>query len=158
MLKNEILENISPGSLPNSMTVEKMTAGRRTPRNPIIMEVLRNYQYVDARGMGIIVKVIPVMRTFNHSEPVFEATEDYLKTVLNPSMNNLNVSVADKIISVISKNNYFTVQELADNLDLSKRTIERHLKRMQETNIIKRIGSKKGGHWSVNTLKESDEI
>ncbi len=52
MLKNEVLENISPGSLPNSMTVEKMIAGRRTPRNPIIMEVLRDYQYVDARGMG----------------------------------------------------------------------------------------------------------
>ncbi|MBP7786220.1 HTH domain-containing protein, partial [Patescibacteria group bacterium] len=66
--------------------------------------------------------------------------------------------MADKIVAMITKNNYITIQELADSLKLSKRTIERHIKRMQETNIIIRIGSKKGGYWSVNTLKESDEI
>ena len=76
------LEVISPCALPNSMTVEKMVAGRRTPRNPIIMEVLRDYQYVDARGMGIRTKVIPIMREFNGTAPAFEATEDYLKTIL----------------------------------------------------------------------------
>ncbi len=70
-------EVISPGSLPNSMTVEKMIAGRRTPRNNIIMEVLRDYQYVDARGMGIRNKVIPLMKQFNGTEPYFEATDDY---------------------------------------------------------------------------------
>lgn len=79
---NDRLEVISPGALPNSMTVEKIIAGRRTARNFIIMEVLRDYQYVDSRGMGIRTKVIPIMREFNATEPVFEATEDYLKTTL----------------------------------------------------------------------------
>ncbi len=46
------MEIISPGRLPNSMTIEKMLAGQRSSRNPIIMEVLCNYGYVDARGMG----------------------------------------------------------------------------------------------------------
>ena len=46
------------------------------------MEVLRDYGYVDFRGMGIRTKVIPLMRKFNHAEPIFEATDDYLKTVL----------------------------------------------------------------------------
>ncbi len=64
------LEIISPGAL------------QRSPRNPIIVEVLRDYGYVDARGMGIRTKVIPQMREFNGTEPVFEATEDYLKTTL----------------------------------------------------------------------------
>ncbi len=40
------------------------------------------YGYVDARGIGVRIKVIPLMRTFNQAEPVFEATEDYLKTIL----------------------------------------------------------------------------
>lgn len=79
---NDRLEITSPGALPNSMTVNKMIGGRRTPRNTIIMEVLRDYQYVDARGMGIRTKVIPIMREFNDTEPTFEATEDYLKTTL----------------------------------------------------------------------------
>lgn len=76
------LEVISPGALQNSMTIEKMKAGQRSPRNPIIVEVLRDYGYVDARGMGIRTKVIPLMRQYNHAEPVFTATEDYLSTIL----------------------------------------------------------------------------
>ncbi len=64
------------------MTVEKMIAGRRTARNSLIMEVLRDYQYVDARGMGVRTKVIPAMKNFNKTEPLFEATEDYLKTTI----------------------------------------------------------------------------
>jgi len=81
-LYKDRIEIISPGALPNSMTVEKMVGGRRTPRNPIIMDVLRDYQYVDARGMGIRIKVIPIMKSFNNTSPLFEANEDFLKTTL----------------------------------------------------------------------------
>lgn len=76
------LEVISPGALPNGMTVEKMIAGRRTPRNPIILEVMRDYGYVDARGMGVRTKIIPLTRQFSGRDPVFEATDDFLRTVL----------------------------------------------------------------------------
>ncbi len=75
-------EIISPGALQNSMTIKKMLAGQRSPRNILIMEILRDYGYVDYRGMGIRTKVIPLMRRINHAEPIFEATEDYVKTVL----------------------------------------------------------------------------
>lgn len=76
------LEVISPGKLHNSMTISKMLAGQRSPRNTLIMEVLRDYGYVDARGMGVRTKVMPLMRTVNQVDPIFEATDDYLKTVL----------------------------------------------------------------------------
>lgn len=76
------MEVISPGALQNSMTVEKMISGQRFPRNTLIMEILRDYGYVDFRGMGVRTKIIPLMKKFNGVEPVFEATEDYLKTVL----------------------------------------------------------------------------
>lgn len=76
------LEILSPGGLHNSMTIEKMIYGQRSPRNPLIMEVLKDYKYVDSRGMGIRNKVIPLMRKMNQVDPIFENTEDYLKTVL----------------------------------------------------------------------------
>lgn len=76
------LEITSPGALTNSMTIEKMLAGQRSARNHLIVEVLRDYGYVDARGMGVRTKVIPLMRQLNQTDPMFEATEDYLKTVL----------------------------------------------------------------------------
>lgn len=76
------LEVISPGALPNSMTVEKMKAGQRSPRNTIVMEVLRDYGYVDYRGMGVRTKIVPLTKALTGKEPEFESTEDYLKTVL----------------------------------------------------------------------------
>jgi ATP-dependent DNA helicase RecG len=76
------LEVISPGALPNSMTVEKMKAGQRSPRNTIIMEVLRDYGYVDYRGMGVRTKIVPLMKALTGKEPEFESTDDHLKTVL----------------------------------------------------------------------------
>ncbi len=76
------LEVVSPGALQNSMTVEKMVSGQRSPRNTLLMEILRDYGYVDFRGMGIRTKVIPLMKKLNEREPVFDATEDYLKTIL----------------------------------------------------------------------------
>jgi ATP-dependent DNA helicase RecG len=76
------MEVISPGKLQNSMTIIKMIAGQRSPRNTLMMEVLRDYGYVDARGMGVRTKVIPLMRTLNQVDPIFEETDDYLKTIL----------------------------------------------------------------------------
>ncbi|MBN1168022.1 MAG: transcriptional regulator, partial [Methanospirillaceae archaeon] len=76
------IEIISPGSLPNSMTVEKMIAGQRSPRNPVIVDILRDFGYVESRGMGVRTKIIPFMRSENKTDPIFDATEDYLRTVL----------------------------------------------------------------------------
>jgi ATP-dependent DNA helicase RecG len=76
------LELSSPGILQNSMTIEKMVAGQRSPRNPLMVEVLRDYGYVDARGMGVRTKIIPLMKQINLTDPKFELTDDYLKTIL----------------------------------------------------------------------------
>ncbi len=76
------LEILSPGALQNSMTLEKMLAGQRSPRNPLIVGVLRDYGYVDARGMGVRNKIVPLVREASGMEPNFEATEDYVKVVL----------------------------------------------------------------------------
>lgn len=76
------LEILSIGSLQNSMTVEKMINGQRSARNHLIVNVLRDYGYVEARGMGVRNKIIPLMKQYNKNEPEFEATDDYLKIVL----------------------------------------------------------------------------
>lgn len=76
------MEILSPGALPNTMTVKKMMAGQRSARNPLIVEVLRDYGYVDARGMGVRKKIIPLLRNLNGVDPEFEATEDYLRLTL----------------------------------------------------------------------------
>ena len=76
------VEMLSPGALPNGMTVEKMLAGQRVPRNLLISEVLRDYRYADARGMGVLNKMVPLMRIHNGVDPEFEATDDHVRVTL----------------------------------------------------------------------------
>ena len=63
------LEVISPGRLPNTVTVEKMKQGYRVARNELIKEILRDYGYVEARGMGVRNRIIQGMREHNGTEP-----------------------------------------------------------------------------------------
>lgn len=76
------VEITSPGAMQNGMTVAKLVAGQRVPRNMLISDVLRDYGYADARGMGVRTKIIPLMRAQNGADPEFEATPDYLKLTL----------------------------------------------------------------------------
>lgn len=63
------MEVISPGDLPNTVTPEKMRAGFRYARNQTLVYVMRDYGYVENRGMGISRKIIPGMLKHNGTEP-----------------------------------------------------------------------------------------
>lgn len=63
------LEVVSPGNLPNTVTVEKIRHGYRAARNELIKEVLRDYRYIEATGLGVPRKIIRGMREHNGKEP-----------------------------------------------------------------------------------------
>ena len=69
------LEISSPGRLPNTVTPEGMRSGMRYARNQTLVNVMRDYGYVDARGMGVRNKMIPGMGTHNGTEPDLEERE-----------------------------------------------------------------------------------
>ena len=74
------LEVQSPGRLPNTVTIDAMRSGARYSRNQTLVNTMRDYDYVDARGMGIRNKVIPAMAAHNGTDPEF-IEEDYRFTV-----------------------------------------------------------------------------
>ena len=59
------LEIISPGRLPNGVTVRKMREGARAARNELLKDILRDYGYVEHLGMGVRRKIIEAMRMHN---------------------------------------------------------------------------------------------
>ena len=69
------MEVESPGGLPTTVTVERMKAGVRYARNQTLVNVMRDYGYLDARGMGVRMKMIPGMRAHNGTEPDLVAEE-----------------------------------------------------------------------------------
>ena len=62
------LEIISPGRLPNGVTVGKMREGARAARNELLKDILRDYGYVEHLGMGVRRKIIDAMRVHNGTE------------------------------------------------------------------------------------------
>ena len=71
------LEVISPGRLPNGVTVEKMKEGVvRVARNELLKEILRDYRYVEHHGMGVRNRIIDSMRKHNGTEPDLEEGDD----------------------------------------------------------------------------------
>ena len=63
------VELISPGRLPNTVTVEKMRAGYRASRNELVKEVLRDYRYIEATGLGVPRKIVQGMQQHNGTDP-----------------------------------------------------------------------------------------
>ena len=86
------IEINSPGALLNSMTLEKMLAGQRSIRNPIILETLRDYEYVDMRGMGVRRKIVPLTKEYTGKDAKFDVTEDYVKVIV-PSLPRMQGSI-----------------------------------------------------------------
>lgn len=70
------MEIQSPGRLPNTVTVEGMKAGVRYARNQTLVNIMRDYGHVDARGMGVRNKIIPGMRAHNGTEPDIAVDHD----------------------------------------------------------------------------------
>ena len=54
-----------------------------------------------------------------------------------------------KVIEFLIENPSLTSTELAEQIGVTKRTIERTFKTLQEKKIIERIGSKRYGNWIV---------
>ena len=54
-----------------------------------------------------------------------------------------------KIIEYLLENSSLTLTEIAEKVGVTKRTIERNFKSLQEKKIIERIGSKRDGNWII---------
>ena len=82
-LFSDRLEVLSPGRLTNTVTVAKMLAGYRATRNELVKEVLRDYRYVEASGLGVPRKIVRGMEAFNGSRPILvEEDESFRVTLL----------------------------------------------------------------------------
>ncbi|MGR9013274.1 MAG: Fic family protein [Gammaproteobacteria bacterium] len=62
---------------------------------------------------------------------------------------------AQAIIQALQQAPDLTIPALAERLGVSSRTIERHLQKLQQQGVLKRIGSTKSGHWQVQTETKS---
>ena len=60
-----------------------------------------------------------------------------------------SVKSSVKILDLLKLNPNLTIPELAQELFLTERAVQKTLKKLQEANQLRRIGSKRAGSWEV---------
>ncbi len=168
------IEIISPGHLPNNLTVEKICAGNSNIRNPIlasfvakkllpyrglgsgirrVLEEWSNINFYDDRD-GCTFKVV-IHRVKSQNEPLKMPvnTEDKnLKVHLLGEHEPLKEPLKDlqiQILNYIKTNPKASYDDLIGALNKGRSTIMRHIQKLKDAGLITRVGSKKTGHWKV---------
>ena len=137
------------------------------PKNPSISKVFREIGIADELGSGMR-NTYKYTQLYSGATPIFEEGNIFrtiipLKKIATQKVGGENVAhgvahdvahgVAhdkEKIITIIKEkirlNNKITRQAIADEIGVSKKTIERHMK---EINNLKYIGSGNNGYWEL---------
>ena len=158
------IEIISPGHLPNNLTVAKIRAGNSNIRNPILVSyVAKGLLPYHGLGSGI-------NRALN-DWPDIDFTDDrdgclFTATVRRNEVEGSGISAEeeegvkkttgkttgktpDLILLLLSENPAASIPELAEKIEKSERAVERAIRKLREEGRIRRIGPAKGGHWEV---------
>jgi len=159
------VEIISPGHLPNNLTVERILAGISNIRNPILVSYVAK-GLLPYKGLGSGIKRAmdawpAIAFTDDRDGCLFTATiqrkqkrgsgkgsEEKPKSSEESSEENPEKS-SEKILVLLKKRPDVTAREMATTLKISPRAVEKHLEKLKTQGRIRRIGPTKGGHWEV---------
>ncbi len=160
------VEIVSPGALPEGMSVEEMKLGNTAQRNPLICTFCARTMIYRGLGSGIIramqeVKDIEFLNQGNQFSIVIKRKgtisdklsdkSQFSDNVGKRSANvGVNVGVSEKrAINLIIDNPQITAALLAQTLNVTKRQAERILATLKQKGIVKHIGSAKAGIWQI---------
>ncbi|MBC2695884.1 MAG: HTH domain-containing protein [Desulfobacteraceae bacterium] len=161
------IEIISPGHLPNNLTVERIRAGISNIRNPILvsfvakgllpyhglgsgikraLEKWRDIDFTDDRE-GCLFTVIIHRKVPNGS---FDLT-DYSKSSgkVREKFEEGSGKTENQVFTFLSDNPEITIPELAEKLGLTTRAVEKQIAKLREKGRLCRIGPARGGRWQT---------
>ncbi len=151
------IEIISVGGLPEGLEQEEFLNGFMSPKNPQLMKVFRDLGFVEHMGTGII----RILKKYDKS--IFHFSTNFIKVSIpfkftdnNVSLkkeNEIQVDITNRqrqIMDIIVQFKNITQEEIADKLNVSRYTVMRDLKSLEEKNLVIRDGSNKTGCWKIN--------
>jgi ATP-dependent DNA helicase RecG len=152
------IEIISPGHLPNNLTVDKIRAGISNIRNPILVSfVAKGLLPYHGLGSGI--------KRALEGWPDIDFADDregcqFTVTVLRKEMAGSPKSsgkssgkTEDQVLSLLSENPRMTIPDLAKALEITTRGVEKQITKLRRIGRLRRVGPAKGGYWEVGEKK-----
>jgi len=160
-----VAEIISPGHLPNNLTVEKIRAGNSNIRNPILVSyVAKGLLPYHGLGSGIkraLEKWPTIDFTDDHDGCLFSATvhrkpveelELADKVDLKGQRAPINAPLSDfqmHLLDLIRSNPDISYDRLAELTRKDRSTVMRNIGKLKDASILRRVGSRKAGHWEI---------
>jgi ATP-dependent DNA helicase RecG len=147
------IEIISPGHLPNNLTVGKIKAANSNIRSPILVSyVAKGMLPYHGLGSGITraLDEWPEIDFVDDLDGCLFKAMVHRKEVDGIVLPTVSGKTSGKILEAILQNNTMTIPELSILIGITERSIERNLQKLQKKGILKRIGPAKGGYWQVS--------
>ncbi|WP_270749829.1 RNA-binding domain-containing protein [Fusobacterium hominis] len=153
---DDIVEIISPGGLPSTLTIDQIYSGRSEIRNRVLARIFKEFNFIEKWGSEIN-RMINLCKNANLKAPEIKETGDSIiltfyravpdSTGLVPDsaglmpnsagLNNLS-ETEEKVFNLILDKT--TRKEIQDKLSLSERAIRKVLSSLQEKELIEKIG------------------
>jgi ATP-dependent DNA helicase RecG len=150
------------GQLPEHWTIEKLSQKHPSaPYNPAIANVFFKAGLIEAWGRGTL-RILDDCRLAKTPIPVFQydfggfmvdfkmkqrARTDNTNGIVNGTVND--TVKAQKLLPIIRENPAVTLDQMATQLAISKRTINRYILILKASNQLIRKGSDKLGTWEI---------
>lgn len=77
------IEVESQGRLPNTLTIEKIKAGQKYPRNPILVQFAQYFRLMEHKGLGIRKIVLEELQNQGFPEPDFIEKDELFTVIIN---------------------------------------------------------------------------
>lgn len=142
----------SPGFFPKPYTPEQFASRgiEPIPLNNIITKTLFRDGTVEEASTGFE-RTFEYCKKFSIEYEHEETVNGFRFTFFRGKRNNKKVSKrARDVLSLIEKSPNITVDEMATNMQISKRTVQRAIKSLRDAGILERVGSDKNGKWQIH--------
>lgn len=129
------------------------------PKNPHLAQLFTQMGRSEELGTGLT-NVFKYSKAYSGNEKVIFIDEDIFMVKVPLASNvgdlvggNVGGNVGDlrliEIMTLIKQNNQISAKQLAIQLSVSNRTIERDIEKLKKQGKLKRIGNEKNGHWEI---------
>ena len=148
------------GRLPENWTLENlMRKHASSPYNPNIAHVFYLAGFIESWGRGIE-KICSACKNDGVPQPEYTINPGDIMVKFTAPGDRI-VKVADRVTDRVTENERavlllleedpgYTMQQLAERLSVSRKSIASRLKKLKEKGTIERVGSDRSGYWKVN--------
>jgi len=158
------VEISNPGGLPSGLDAKEFGT-KSVVRNPVIASLLNRADYIEQIGTGInriknSVKEHGQGNVEFYYNNFFIVTFTRTKKVTEKVGEKVGKKVGEKVGKSLTKNQRLIIKSMVENpnisakdlsdiIGISKRKIEENISKLKKKELIKRIGSPKGGYWEI---------